>query len=671
VIPPIVDNDKTHYTYIDKANAFNTFFVQQSTINDNNDNLPEIHNTDCEINQLLLDPHFVQQIINSLDSNKAVGPDKIHNIMLKASSPILINPLTKLFNRSLRSGVFPDSWKTAHVTPIHKKSDKNNCSNYRPISLLSCVGKLLERCVHHHILTYLKTNNLLTQSQSGFLPGDSTTNQLLCIYNDLLKSLDANCDSQAIFFDISKAFDKVWHKGLIHKIKGIGIRNHLLSWLYNYLSNRTQAVVIKGSCSSYLTVHAGVPQGSVLGPLLFLIYINDIVNDITSTTKLFADDTSIYLSLDNPQDRTDILNSDLTKITIWAKKWKISFSEPKTKLLNFSNKRTPTFLPLHFGTSILTEVDQHKHLGIILQTDCKWTSHINMIISKCRPFLACLRSFKHRLSRKALEILYKSFIVPHLDYCDVVWDNCTQEQASALEDIQLDAIRTITGTVRGTSHSLLYKESGIIPLTERRRRHKLKMFHKIIHDKTPSYIKKEIPPLITSTNPYHRRRPNDRLVPRCKHELYKNSFFPSTTYLWNKLPEYIQETNSLMTFNRHLTSPDLVVPFHFYTCHNRVSQEVHCKLRLKMSDLNHHKVLRHISNDLSCSCGAPIESNRHFLLECPQYTQSRNLTIITLPDELRTLNLLLSGNPTDYSVAVNQHIFHVVQTFISLSNRFT
>ena len=192
-------------------------------------------------------------------------------------------------------------------------------------------------------------------------------------------------------------------------------------WFKDYLSDRKQAVVLSGQTSSYQTVEAGVPQGSVLGPTLFLVYINDIVHEIESVIKLFADDTNVYLSLDDPRQRAKILNGDLWLIDEWSRIRKVSFNPIKTKLVNFSRKINEIYEPLTFSGELLSNSTIHKHLGITFQSDCKWNSHLTNLASKCRVLVSVLKSFKYRLSRKSLEIVLKSFIFPQFVYGDVIW----------------------------------------------------------------------------------------------------------------------------------------------------------------------------------------------------------------------------------------------------------
>ena len=324
-IPPIKHNGNILYSNKDKADIFNEFFAQQSTLESSDDSPPDLVQFENEIALEVLTSTEVKNVILNLDKQKASGPDAIHNRLLIAAVNQISDPLTLLFNRSLQEGHFPTQWKHAHVTPIYKKGPRELCNNYRPISLLSCVGKVLERCIHKHIISFLRQNDILSPSQSGFIPGDSTINQLLVIYNDLCSAFDEGITTQAIYFDISKAFDRVWHEGLLAKLKSVGIRGKLHAWFCSYLTDRSQNVVLKGEKSGTKIIKAGVPQGSVLGPLLFLVYINDIVKDIVSVIKLFADDTSMSLALRDYNVRGEIVNSDLENISQWAKLWKVKF----------------------------------------------------------------------------------------------------------------------------------------------------------------------------------------------------------------------------------------------------------------------------------------------------------------------------------------------------------
>ena len=663
-IPPILHNGILYYTNKEKADIFNSHFVQQSTLDNPDSALPQINFSNNEIQMIHITAREVKEEISKLNLNKATGPDKIHNRLLLAANDIISTPLSEFFNRCLTLGKFPDSWKLANVTPIYKKGNKDECSNYRPISLLSCVGKLFERCVHKHVYSFIINNNILTPAQSGFRTGDSTINQLLSIYNNLCINYDQSVTTQSIFFDISKAFDRVWHRGLIHKLNSIGIRGQLLVWFTNYLADRKQVVVIGGESSNARYVPAGVPQGSVLGPLLFLIYINDIVCNIDSVMKLFADDTSLSYTHSNPTYRAIILNSDLIKIDEWSKTWKVTFNDSKTELMNLHRDNLP-IVDLYFSQTLLEESPHHKHLGIILQNNCKWNEHVNYIIKKVMPLLNCLKSLKFSLLRKPLEIMYKSFILPIFDYADIVWDNCTAGESQQLENLHLEALRTITGLVKGTSHEKIYNESGFCSLKQRRERHKLIMYHKLVHQPSPQYLTEILPPLVTETNPYHRRRPLERSIPRHRTEIYRTSFFPSTSHLWNSLPERIQQTTSISAFKYFLSKNDAKIPNYYYRG-SRTEQVLHCRLRNNMSNLNHDLFNRHLIENPSCRCGHPQETAEHFLLHCPLYTRIRTDTIAKLN---QTIHTLLHGDPV-LTLDNNTDIFSTVHTFISMSKRF-
>ena len=285
-IPTLEANGHIVTDDYEKANVFNTFFQNQTILDDSNAILPQLppasYNT--QLSSIVLTPLEVESILQTLKTGKASGPNGLNNRVLKELSKELSTPFCTLFNQSLQCGIFPKTYKDAHVSPVPKKGDLSLSSNYRPISLLNSESNVFERVVFKHLLVFnhLQNNNMLSSLQSGFIPGDSTVNQLTYLYHISCEALDAQKEVRAVFCDISKAFDRVWHAGLVHKLKAAGVAGEALSWFRNYLSNRRQRVVLPGASSDWAFIRAGVPQGSILGPLLFLVYINDIVEDIGS-----------------------------------------------------------------------------------------------------------------------------------------------------------------------------------------------------------------------------------------------------------------------------------------------------------------------------------------------------------------------------------------------------
>ena len=327
-------------TDISKAELLNSYFPRQSTLDDHDQQLPHnITSIESTLSHLTITLCAVKDAISLIDSSKSSGPDFVSPKLLCEGSTELCTVLSHLFNSLLALSYFPSVWKLANVTPIFKKGDPSKPSNYRPISLLSCLGKLFERCVHKYLYNYLNDNRLLTKYQSGFIKGDSTTNQLIFIYDDINRALDEGLEVRALFCDISKAFDRVWHRGLLHKLSSLGICGPLLKWFSSYLTLRKQRVVCSNVSSDWSIINAGVPQGSILGPLLFLIYINDIVSQINTNVRLFADDTSLYVIVETPDQAATALNTDLEAVHCWSKTWLVSFNPSKTESIIFSRKR--------------------------------------------------------------------------------------------------------------------------------------------------------------------------------------------------------------------------------------------------------------------------------------------------------------------------------------------
>ena len=311
-IPPIFANGKTISNVADKANLFNDFFASQCTPLENSSTLPPFSmKTDKKLNTINFIDDDIISIIKSLDSKKAHGADNISIRMIKLCGDSIILPLTLIFEDCIDKGIFPDQWKLANVIPAYKKEPKNIVNNYRPISLLPIFAKVFERLLFNSLFFHFYENKLFTECQSGFLSGASCVSQLLSIVHEIQSSFDSSLEVRAVFLDISKAFDKVWHPGLLFKLKSYGIEGNLLKLLENYLHNRKQRVVLDGQCSSWKNILSGVPQGSVLVPFLFIIYINDLPDGICSPCKIFADDTSIFSKVHNKHLSNTNLNKDL------------------------------------------------------------------------------------------------------------------------------------------------------------------------------------------------------------------------------------------------------------------------------------------------------------------------------------------------------------------------
>ena len=303
-IPPVLVNNVFIMNCREKAKLFNDFFSKQCTPIFNSSVLPTINFlTDKRIDDISIQSDEIIRLIRNLNPNKATGSDGISGQMLLLCDDSVVLPLKIIFQNILETSTYPDMWKLANITPIFKKGNKQLIKNYRQISLLPICGKMFEKIIFNNLYSYLETNNLITKNQSGFRPGDSTTNQLLYLVNEIHEAFEnpKSLEVRAVFLDISKAFDKVWHDGLIFKLNQNGISGSLLKLFETYLLNRKQRVVLNGTYSDYSIIESGVPQGSVLGPLLFLIYINDLEINIKSNIKFFADDTMLFSIVKDPQ----------------------------------------------------------------------------------------------------------------------------------------------------------------------------------------------------------------------------------------------------------------------------------------------------------------------------------------------------------------------------------
>ena len=347
-----------------------------------------------------------------------------------------------------------------------------------------------------------------------------------------------------------------------------------------------------------------MPQGSILGPLLFLIYINDIVRNINSSIRLFADDTSLYIIVENPIQAATLLNSDLSQIYTWASNWLVTFNPSKTESLLFSRK---LFKPLHptlyMNQQDIITVESHKHLGLTFTNDLSWHEHLNNIKTKAWHRINVMRKLKFQLSRKSLQIIYFSFIRPLLEYADVVWDNCTQYEANELEKIQHEAARIVSGATKLVSIDKLLKEKKGYSLLPKEK-HKQILFYKMTNGLCPDYLSSLVPPTVGNSTAYRLRNASDYKYIRSNTQLYYNSFLPSVVRDWNELPHTTRNAPSISSFKRSLNSTPIGVPL-FYLDGKRIGQIYHSRLKMECSSLNHHLFSKNIIDSPLCICGRP------------------------------------------------------------------
>ena len=487
-IPPLLENGLFITNVQTKATLLNDFFVEQCCAIPTESTLPNFRpRCNTVLENVQIDRQKVVKLIRALDPSRAHGCDNISIAMIKIRDSMIVEPLYMIFEKCLVTGQYPSIWKKANIIPVHKKSSRQCKNNYRPVSLLPVFGKLFEKLLFDSMYNHFCSNGLLTAHQSGFRPGDSTINQLLSISHKIYAGFEESPsrETRAVFLDFSKAFDKVWHEGLLYKLECNGISGNLLNLIRNFLSNRKQRVLLNGKNSEWADISAGVPQGSVLGPLLFLVYINDLVENVRCDIKLFADDTSLFSAVYDESKTAAELNRDLDRVRLWAWQWKMKFNTEKTEEVIFSAKRVkPIHPPLSFGDDDVVRKSEHKHLGMILDSKLDFQSHIKEAIQKARRGIGMIRYLSKYVSRDVLDQIYKLYVRPHLDYGDIIYHKYDPQMhlnfTQRLERTQYCAALAVTGAWRGTSRERLYRELGWEDLYHRRWYRRLCHFYNLI-----------------------------------------------------------------------------------------------------------------------------------------------------------------------------------------------
>ena len=428
----------------DKADTLNNYFSTVFTVEDTSSipSLEKCSKSDgFSLQDMRVTPDAVKKKLRELDSNKAQGPDQIPPKVLKELSNELAVPLSKLFNISLEKGQVPQDWKVAEVVAIFKKGSRSETGNYRPVSLTCIVCKVLESLIRDEIVRFFTENQLYTNCQHGFRKKRSCTTQLLEVMEDITKLLDNKIPVDIIYLDFRKAFDTVPHERLLVKLEAYGIGGSIVNWIRNFLVNRHQVVRVGEEISGKIAVKSGIPQGSILGPILFTIFINDLPDSVHSSCKIFADDTKIY----NSHDKSDDLQQDLLRIQEWTNQWNLYFNVDKCRVLHIgkNNKNSNYTLKVNDEDKLITVTREEKDLGVMFDEALSFDPHIQNSVNKANKMLGLIKRTFSYLDKNIFGKLYKSLVRPHLEYANAVWYPTLKRQSITMERVQRRATKLV------------------------------------------------------------------------------------------------------------------------------------------------------------------------------------------------------------------------------------
>ena len=512
----------------EKAEVLDDLFSSVFT-NENMENLPKTTpgegSNGVFLSEIIITEEAVKRKLKALDPCKTPGADNIHPRLLRELSEELAKPLTLIFNKSLEEGKLPSEWKKANVTAIFKKGDKSQANNYRPVSLTSIVCKVLESFIRDSIQEFFENLNLYSKCQHGFRKKKSCTTQLLEVMEDFSKFFDNNNNFDVIYLDFKKAFDSVPHQRLIRKMESYGITHNILRWTEDFLSNRTQRVIVGGEESKNSKVVSGIPQGSVLGPTLFTIFINDLPECVNSLCKVFADDTKVY----NLADNKDQLQADLNRIQDWSDTWQLPFNAGKCKCLHFG-KNNPNHT-YYLKDTPIGNCTEEKDLGVTFDNTLKFNEHICNITNKANQVLGLIkRNFKY-LDPVNLIKLYKALVRPHLEYGQSVWSPYLKKHKKMLENVQRRTTKLLPH-LKYLSYDERLQYLDLPSLQFRRLRGDLIQMYNMLQNKDNNQDYK----YFFDINENNTRGHNLKLTkPQCKIEIRKNSFALRHINIWNNL----------------------------------------------------------------------------------------------------------------------------------------
>jgi hypothetical protein len=515
-IPIMTVGTESYITAKDKATILNQTFIAKSRAS-SRPRFPSLKKrTDSTLADILFNEYRVKKILQDLNINKASGPDGIQPSTLKNCSDSLHVPLAILFTKSFTEGVVPTEWKLAAVVPVYKnKGQRTDPNQYRPISLTSCVGKIMEKIINDALLQHLMGNELIVDNQFGFLPHHSTTDQIALLLHELLAATTTKKSVVACFLDLAAAFDSVPHPAILQKLPAYGVRGRLFRWIESYLSFRTQYVVVDRSSSPIAQVSSGVPQGSVIAPTLFLLFINDLCHSLSANTSLshpnchpealvYADDTMLYRTGKDPALICPAIEEDLRIAAKWADIWGMRFNASKTVAMYIS-RTTATPPPITFAGATLEYSHEHRHLGFILDSALSFHAHVNALTRKGATEVFLLRRLSYKVKDRDLLLkIYKMYVRPHLEYASPAWAALTVTQTGLLESLQRRAMRIILALPR--NHHITDADYAALNITSLRHRRNFALacfMFKLNSNRLPRKLSKYRP--IPHTNPYNTR----------------------------------------------------------------------------------------------------------------------------------------------------------------------
>ena len=521
--------------------------------------LPDWKLPDC-IHSLHLEyvtPEHVSKNLALLGNRSNTDILGIDSKLLYISRFIISNSLSSLYNLSLSTCHVPADWKQAKITPIYKgKGSKTDPSNYRPISVISHIAKILERHVNAQCLSYLESHSFISDDQSAFLKYRSTITALHKVNDYWLEAIDNGLVSSVCFFDIKKCFDSLNHSVLLFKLKKYGFTSSALGWFQSYLSNRTHATNCNNNLSNFKCVHIGIPQGSVLGPLLFLIYMNGLPVVVSkSLCSLFADDTMVAPIAETTNKSLSFLASDVKAISKWffQNKLTINVTKSSTMLIGTSSRITPHHLKNTLGITLdkeLSNTDEYCYLGITVDSCLTWEKYIVKLCNKISPIVANLQHLRHFLTNEQINTLYFSYIQPHIDYGLTIWGHCANRLILKVQRFQNRCARIVTQKFDYEIRSnTILRELKWLNVSQRRDYLTCILVFKCLNGLAPSYLSD----LLTARSIIHSRSTRQTSanllhIPFARTNYFQRSFQIYGPKIWNTLPSHVREANTIQEF---------------------------------------------------------------------------------------------------------------------------